>query len=129
MMIASTEYDGYEYYQEIEIMDDLKLRYSDKDSKLKSSIARMVIQRRQEIAKVIEKRAERTHHKKITAKQSVIEHNATKRKSRLQSFQMNGRWYTKEGVVFNPETQSSKKEDLSNFYLTRIKHIEGKLLT
>ena len=59
-----TENSGYEYYLETKIMKKFKLQYIE-DTCIKGSIARMIVTRKCELAKVINKRAERAHQKKI----------------------------------------------------------------
>ena len=59
-----TENSGYEYYLETKIMKEYKLKYGD-DLDIKGSIARMIVLRKCELAKAINKRAEKTHQQKI----------------------------------------------------------------
>ena len=59
-----TQKSGYEFYLETKIMKKFKLKFIE-DSHCKGSIARMIVTRKCELSKVINKRAERTHQKKI----------------------------------------------------------------
>ena len=59
-----TENSGFEYYLYTKIMEKFKLKYTD-DVYTKGSIARMIVMRKCEWGKLINKRTERTHQKKI----------------------------------------------------------------
>ena len=59
---------GYEIYMETNIMNKLKLKYKDEEYKKKGCIARMIITRKSELNKLINKRSETTHQKKISRK-------------------------------------------------------------
>ena len=54
-----TDSSGYKYYLEAQIMKKYKLKY--KNDQTKGSIARMIVLRKCELAKVINKRAKNTH--------------------------------------------------------------------
>ena len=60
-----TDTSGYEYYLETKIMKKFKLKYTQEDNMGKGSIARMIVLRKCELAKVINKRAEKTHQKRL----------------------------------------------------------------
>ena len=59
---------GFEIYMESKIMDRLELKYEEDSLTKKGCIARMVITRKSELNKLINKRTECTHQKKISSK-------------------------------------------------------------
>ena len=73
VMHASFEDEcGYEFYMENTIMKKMKLKYDDKTPNIKGSIARMIVNRKCEITKVINKRAEKSHQKKLYPKETRV---------------------------------------------------------
>ena len=97
-----TENSRYEYYLETKIMKKFKLQYIE-DACIKWSIARMIVTRKCELAKVINKRAERTHQKKILKtrlkKDETEEDNALKMK--MYSYRIKDEWYNDDGSVYD----------------------------
>ena len=67
-----TENSGFEYSLYTKIMKKFKLKYTD-DVSIKGLIARMIVMRKYELGKVINKRAERMHQKKILKTRSKKE--------------------------------------------------------
>ena len=59
-----TENSGFEYSLYTKIMKKFKLKYTD-DVSIKGLIARMIVTRKYELEKVINKRVERTHQNEI----------------------------------------------------------------
>jgi len=59
---------GFEMYMESKIMNRLELKYNDDSLRNKGCIARMVMTRKSELNKLINKRTECTHQKKISSK-------------------------------------------------------------
>ena len=59
---------GYDVYAENRVMEKLNLKYSDDEKRGKGSVARMIVKRRCNIAKLINKPCEQTHMKKSDKK-------------------------------------------------------------
>ena len=60
---------GFEIYMESKIMDRLELKYNEDSLRTKGCIARMIMTRKSELNKLINKQTECTHQKKISSKQ------------------------------------------------------------
>ena len=61
-------YSGFEIYIATRIMDRLELKYTDESLRNKGCIARMIMTKKSELNKLINKRTECTHQKKISSK-------------------------------------------------------------
>ena len=60
---------GYEYYMETSIMKKIKIKYEDlTTSSIKGCIARMIVNRKCVLTKLINKRAEKSHQKQLSQK-------------------------------------------------------------
>ena len=60
---------GYDVYAENRVMGKLNLKYSDDEKPAKGCVARLIVKRRCNIAKLINKRCKWTHQNKITKKE------------------------------------------------------------
>ena len=102
---------GYEYYGEGIIMKNLNIKYSDQDENNdKSSIARMIVNRKCNIAKVMSKRVKSTHQNMIIKKRTPTEVKSGPERSANQSFALGkSGWFTKEGKQFKYDDNSPKK--------------------
>ena len=93
-----TDNSGYEYYLETKIMKQYKLKYGD-DLDIKGSIARMIVLRKCELAKSINKRAEKTHQQKIVKIRMKNEdkHVEKPEKIKVNSFRIDNAWFNDDG--------------------------------
>ena len=131
MIINSTFTDtsGYEYYLETKIMKKFKLKYTQEDNISKGSIARMIVLRKCELAKVINKRAEKTHQKKISKTRYNKEDSAEKRnpKKKMNSFCIDDKWYNNDGSIYDKNSKPKSKCDETMYYVEKIKELEEEL--
>ena len=115
---------GYERSIESVIMNRLNIQYTDPDNTAKGSIARMVVKRKCNIAKVINKRC--THQRKILIKRTKEEVQALPVKDAEQAFSVgNNGWFTNEGKKYEPTGTIKSKR--TNFYINRIAKLESEL--
>ena len=112
-------------------MKKMKLKYDDKSPNIKGSIARMIVNRKCEITKVINKRAEKSHQKTIISKRnkSQIKDQRNQRRSKCTfSVSGNNTWYMRDGSVCDGSKATLPPKFNSQFYLERIKELEEKLV-
>ena len=127
-----SEKSGFEYYLETKIMKKFKLKYTD-DVSMKGSIARMIVVRKCELGKVINKRAERTHQKKILKTRYKHEDGKGKHLAAKNpcSFRIEKEWYIDDGSVYDENktatTIEHKEEPNSNYYMGKIKELQEEL--
>ena len=97
-----TQKSVYKFYLEMKLMKTFKLKYVE-DSHVKGSIARMIVTRKCELSKVINKRAERTHKKKILkVRYNKEEENAKKiGAKKSNSFRIDENWYNDDGSIYD----------------------------
>ena len=108
-------------------MNNLKLKYieeanNDKDV---SCIARMIVKRKKDLSKVINKRTGNTHAKKVLVKRTLDEVKQNPIKDRKQAFVFGKkRWFTKEGFEVN---HNGEIEDQSlNYYKEKYEQLQKK---
>ena len=104
-------------------MKKFKLKYT-KDQ-TKGSIARMIVLRKGELAKVINKRSESTHQKKILKIRCEFGRKA-KRRMKINSFRINEEWYNDDCSVYD-EIKTTVKTDDSIRLVEKIKELEREL--
>ena len=124
-----TENSGYEYYLETKIMKEYKLKYGDDDN-IKGSIARMIVLRKCELAKSINKRAEKTHQKRIVKVRMKHEDVNDKKieKKNPNSYRIDNAWFNDDGSEYTKtETLSKKSDDDTMFFMERIKQLQEEL--
>ena len=116
---------GYEIYMESQIMDRLQLQYKDEGYKKKGCIARMIITRKSELNKLINKRSESTHQKKISSKRT--ERNNSNRNSK-GTFTIKGpnedSCYNRDGSVCSVDTKGQIERFDNHFYMEKIRLLE-----
>ena len=116
---------GYEIYMELIIMDRLKLKYKKEGYKKKGCIARMIITRKSELNKLINKRSEATHQKKISSKRT--ERKGSSRNSR-DTFTIKGpnetECYNRDGSICGSKASGEVKRFDSHFYMEKIRALE-----
>ena len=118
-----TDSSGYEFYLEAQIMKKFKLRYT--EGQTKGSIARMIVLRKCELAKVINKRSESTHQKKILKIRCEVD-TKDKRRMKTNSFRINEDWYNDDCSVYD-EIKTTAKTDDSIRLVEKIKELEREL--
>ena len=99
----------FSYYCENKIMKKLKLKYIETENNDKNvgSIARIVVKRKCDLAKVINKRVESTHQQKVIIKRSSDEVKQNLVKDPNQAFLFGNRgWLTKEGCELSANEKS-----------------------
>lgn len=125
-----TDNSGYEYYLESKIMKDFKLKYAG-DLDIKGSIARMIVMRKCELAKVINKRAEKTHQNrilKVEKKHDANEEKVNVEKKKANSFRIDSAWFNDDGSQYTKTGEMSKKTEPDTlFYMERIKELQEEL--
>ena len=100
-------------------MKKFKLKYNNDDTK--GYIAQMIVLKKCELVKVINKRAENTHRKKIPkTRYSNGSTEREKTKMKPNSFRINKEWYNDDGSVYD-ESKATLKSDDSIFYVEKIK--------
>ena len=103
---------GYEYYTEVIIMKKLNLKYSDEEENSnKGSIARMIVNRKCNICKVINNRVMNTHQNKVRRKRKPSEVKMMPERYAEQSFAFGDEgWFTSDGKQFEVSDESPKKK-------------------
>ena len=116
---------GFEIYMESKIMDRLELRYNDASPRNKGCIARMVMTRKSELNKLINKRTESTHQKKISSKR------IDKRNGRRQSkgtFTIKGpnnsETYNRDGSLCGTTGSGEINRFDSHYYMEKIRKLQ-----
>ena len=105
-------------------MKKFKLKYT-KDQ-TKGSIARMIVSRKCELAKMINKRSESTDQKKILKIRCEFD-TKEKRRIKINSFRINGEWYNDDCSVYD-ENKITLKTDDSIRLVEKIKELERELM-
>ena len=67
-----SDWDGFKYEIEARVMEQFKIKYVE-DQDMKGSVARMVVIRKCELAKSINKRGVNNHQKRILKTRSIIQ--------------------------------------------------------
>lgn len=119
------ECHGYEYYIENEIMDQFNLKYCANDDTTKGSIARMVVKKRVNLSKAINRRSETTHGQTIVKKRSVKETkiHGKRRTKIVKGFKTGDRWYDGTGSVAT-NVKGNTTADQLEFYKLKMEEIK-----
>ena len=125
---------GYEFYMEANIMKELKIKYEDSiTTATKGCIARMIVNRKCVLTKLINKRSEISHQRKIITKRTVALPEGTKKVKSTFHVSSNGKgenvWFMRDGSVCDGSTIVVPNEVNTQFYLDRIKGLEDQLAT
>ena len=128
-----TESKGFEYYLETKVMKKFKLRYAE-DVSMKGSIARMIVIRKCELGKVINKRTEKTHQKKILKTRYKLEDGISKRLQSKKpcSFRIEKMWFNDDGSLYDDCKSSAiaivpEIEKNTNYFMGKIKELQEEL--
>ena len=118
---------SYEIYMEAKIMERLELKYREDDKyDKKGCIARMIMTRKSELNKLINKRSETTHQKKISSKRSHAD--KTNRYSRgtftIKDANNNASIYHRDGSICGSEKKEEVARFNSHFYMDKIRKLE-----
>ena len=105
-------------------MKKFKLNYNNGDTK--GYIDQMVVLRKCELAKVINKCAENTHQKQIPKIRYLNGSMKEKIKMKLNSFRINNEWYNNDGSVYDKSKATLKLDD-GIFSAEKVKELEQKL--
>ena len=104
----------------------MNIQYTDQDNTARGSVARMVVKRKCNITKVINKRCNSSHQGKVSIKRSKEEVAALPVRDKEQAFTVaNSGWFTSDGKQYEPTGQIESKR--SNIYLNKIKRLEAEL--
>ena len=107
-------------------MKTLNIIYTDQESTAKGCVARMVVKRKCNIAKVINKRVDRTHQGKVHIKRTQDEVAALPLKDSEQAFAVGtSGWFTSDGKQHAPTGKIKSKR--SHFYMNKIAKLESEL--
>ena len=119
------EWHGYEYYMENEIMNQFNLKYCSNDDTTKGSIARMVVKKRVNLSKAINRRSETTHGQTIVKKRSVkeTEIHGKRRKKIVKGFKTGDRWYDGAGSIAT-NVKGNTTADQLEFYKLKMQEIK-----
>ena len=113
----------FSYYCENKIMKKLKLKYieTENNDKDMGSIARMVVKRKCDLAKVINKRVESTHQQRVIIRRSSDEVKQNPVKDPNQAFLFGDRgWLTKDGC------ELSTMEKSVDYYKMKLEQLQKK---
>ena len=106
-------------------MNKLKFKYKDDEYKKKGCIARMIITRKSELNKLINKRSDSTHQKKISSKR--VKNNGD-RKSKgtftVIAPDKSTECYKRDGSICDSEKSVEIKQFDSLFYMEKIRKLE-----
>ena len=116
---------NYEIYMEANVMNKLKIKYKDDEYKKKGCIARMIITRKSELNKLINKRSDATHQKKISSKR--VKNNGD-RKSKgtftVIAPDKSTECYKRDGSTCDSEKSVEITQFNSLFYMEKIRKLE-----
>ena len=119
---------SYEIYMEGQIMEQLELKYSEDDKyDKKGCIARMITTRKSELNKLINKRAETTHQKKISSKRTHSEKGNRNSKGTFTIKEPNSKanCYNRDGSLCGSEKKVESVRFNSHFYMQKIRNLEN----
>ena len=116
----------YEIYMEANVMKKLKLKYNDEEYKKKGCIARMIITRKSELNKLINKRSDSTHQKKILSKR-VIKNGDRNSKGTftVKAPDKSTECYNRDGSFCVSEKSVEIAQFDSLFYMEKIRNLEN----
>ena len=107
-------------------MKNLRLQYIDEMDKHMGSIARMAVRRKNDLAKVVNKRVSTSHQLRVVSNRTSDEVVKEKVKDRNQSFRFGeGPWYTKDGIEYDPSKE--KPEKTTNYYKKKCVELQQRL--
>lgn len=117
---------GYEIYMENQIMNRLELKYDeDEGFRKKGCIARMIITRKSELNKLINKRSESTHQKKISSKRTSKD---KKDRNSKGTFTIKGpdksECYNRDGSICGSKGTGDVNRFDSHYYMEKIRLLE-----
>ena len=121
-----TENSRYKYYLETQIMKNFKLKYAG-DLDINRSIACMIIMRKCQLGKVINKRSEKTYQKKIVKIRMKNNDDQIKCSERMKTnlFRINTTWFNDDDSQYTKtKDKLIDKEDNALFYIEKIKKLE-----
>ena len=131
--VMNTQFEeshAYECYMETVVMKKIGLQYDCSNPKKKGCIARMITRKRSDMFKVVNKRSENSHQKKISTNRISAEGNEEEQKKNIgdqgKPFQIVGEgWYTPDGSVYDNEEASSQSQD--PYYQRTIMKLQSEL--
>ena len=116
----------YEIYMEANIMKKIKLKYKDAEYKKKGCIARMIITRKSELNKLINKRSDSTHQKKISSKRVELNGDRNSKGTfTVKGPNKNTECYKRDGSISNSKKSVEIQEFDSLFYMEKIRKLEN----
>ena len=124
------ESHAYESYIETVVMKRIGLQYDCSNPKKKGCIARMIPRKRSDMFKVVNKRSEISHQKKISTNRLSVEGNEEEAKKNIgvggKPFQIVGEgWYKPDGTVYDNEEASSQSQD--TYYQRTIQKLQSEI--
>ena len=121
-----SDWDGFEYEIEARVMEQFKIKYVE-DQDMKGSVARMVVIRKCELAKSINKRGITNHQKRILKTRSIIKDPDEIQQKNKNAFRIsstsNSDWFNEDGS-HHDENNSGRKQ---SFYISTIERMEQKI--
>ena len=118
---------SYEIYMESKIMEQLQLKYKEDDKyEKKGCIARMITTRKSELNKLINKRSESTHQKKISSKRTESKKGDRYSKGTFTIKEPNSttNCYNRDGSLCGSERNEVAQFN-SHFYMEKIRQLEN----
>ena len=116
----------YEIYMEANVMKKLKLKYNDEEYKKKGCIARMIITRKSELNKLINKRSDSTHQKKISSKRVIKNSNQNSKGTfTVKAPDKSTECYNRDGSFCDSEKSVEIAQFDSLFYMEKIRNLEN----
>ena len=116
----------YEIYMEANVMKKLKLKYKDEEYKKKGCIARMIITRKSELNKLINKRSDSTHQKKISSKRvDLLGDRNSKGTFTVKGPNNVPECYKRDGSICDGQKSVKIQEFDSLFYMKKIRKLEN----
>ena len=124
------ESHAYGCYMETMVMKKIRLQYDYSNPKKKGCKAQMVTRKRSDMFKVVNKRSENSHQKKISTNRISAEGNEEETKKNIgdqgKPFQIVGEgWYKPDGTVYDNEEASSQSQD--PYYQRTIMKLQSEL--
>ena len=131
--VMNTQFEeshAYECYMETVVMKRIGLQYDCSNPKKKGCIARMITRKRSDMFKVVNKRSEISHQKKISTNRLSVEGNEEEAKKNIgvggKTFQIVGEgWYKPDGTVYDNDETSSQSQD--PYYQRTIQKLKSEL--
>ena len=97
-------------------MKQYKLKYGN-DLDIKGSIARMIVLRKCELGKAINKRAQKTHQQKIVKIRMKNEDQQVKKikKKKVNSFRIDNAWFNDDGSQYTQSESAVVKKMMTHY--------------